>query len=320
MKKKILFLSAYNSTFVQNDFEILQKHYIVKNLDLSNRRKFVYLLIILKEILLADLVYCWFADFAAYMAMKAARLFHKKIIVAVGGYEVSDLPGYGGLTNKSRASRLKYTLHKATRVITVSDFSKGETENLNLGINIQKISIGVKSQKNISPKTKTILTAGSATKSHFKLKGLDTFVRVSLEFPDYRFIIIGNYDEEIKEEFLTINPKIKLTGKLEHSKLMNLMKEAQIYCQLSQRESFGLSVLEAMNLGCIPVVTKVGALPELVENIEYHCDYGDVNSTIIAIQKAIKSEQKEKIIEHVKEKYTLKQREKQLIELIEQVL
>ena len=319
MKKKILFLSAYNSPFVINDFEILQKHFIVKNLDLSNKRKFTYFLLIFKEILQADIVYCWFADFAAYLAVKIARFFHKKIIVVVGGYEVSNLPDYGGLTNKNRASRLKYTLNNATRVITVSDFSKAEIENLNLDIKVQKISIVVKLQENLTSKTNSILTVGSATKSHFKLKGLDTFVKVSLNFPEYEFIIIGNYDVEIKEKLLKLNPRIKFTGKLEHCKLMDLMKEAKIYCQLSQRESFGLSVLEAMNLGCIPVVTKVGALLELVDNSEYHCNYGDANSAEIAIQKAIKSEQKEEIIKHVKENYTLKQREEKLIKLIEQV-
>ena len=40
----------------------------------------------------------------------------------------------------------------------------------------------------------------------------------------------------------------------------------------------------------------------------------------IAIQKAIKSEHKEELIKHVKEKYTLKQREEKLIELIKQEL
>ncbi|MCD6177039.1 MAG: glycosyltransferase family 4 protein [Candidatus Cloacimonetes bacterium] len=320
MKKKILFLSAYNSPFVVNDFEILQNHFIVKNLDLSNKSKLAYFLLIFKEILRTDIVYCWFADFAAYLAVKMARFFHKKIIVVVGGYEVSNLPGYGGLTNKNRASRLKYTLNNATKVITISDFSKAEIENLNLDINAQKISIGIELQENLVPKTNTILTVGSVTKSHYKLKGLDTFVKVSLQFPEYEFKIIGNYDEEIKEKLLIINPRIKLTGKLEHGKLLDLMKEAKIYCQLSQRESFGLSVLEAMNLGCIPIVTKVGALPELVENKDYHCVYGDIVSTITAIQKAIKTERKEEIIKHVKEKYTLKQREEKLIELIKQIL
>ncbi len=320
MKKKILFLSAYNSTFVKNDFEILQKHFIVKNLDFSNKSKLVYFLLILKEILWADLVYCWFADFAAYLSTKIVRFFNKEIIVVVGGYEVSNLPGYGGLTNKNRTSRLKYTLYNATKVITVSGFSKAEIETLNLDINLQNINIGVEFQDNLTPKTNTILTVGSATKSHYKLKGLDTFAKVSLDFPDYEFIIIGEYDEEIKEEFIKLNPRIKLTGKLEHSRLMDLMREAKVYCQLSQRESFGLSVLESMNLGCIPVVTKVGALPELVENIEYHCEYGDVDSTKIAIQKAIKTEQKEELIKRVKENYTLRQREEKLIELVKQVL
>ncbi|MCK4979636.1 MAG: glycosyltransferase, partial [Candidatus Delongbacteria bacterium] len=79
-------------------------------------------------------------------------------------------------------------------------------------------------------------------------------------------------------------------------------------------------VLEAMNLGCIPVVTKVGALPELVKNAEYHCDYGDVGSTKSAIQQAINSENQDEIMNLVKEKFSLQQRGKKLIELIKQEL
>ena len=105
-------------------------------------------------------------------------------------------------------------------------------------------------------------------------------------------------------------------GKLEHGKLMNLMKEAKIYCQLSQRESFGLSVLEAMNLGCIPIVTKVGALPELVINTEYHCSFGDVDSTKTAIQKAIKLKSGKQFRKHIIDNYSLKSREEQIKKII----
>ena len=37
-----------------------------------------------------------------------------------------------------------------------------------------------------------------------------------------------------------------------------------IYLQLSRHEAFGLSIVEAMTYNCIPIVTNVFALPEIV--------------------------------------------------------
>ena len=40
--------------------------------------------------------------------------------------------------------------------------------------------------------------------------------------------------------------------------------KAKVYCQISVSESFGVSLLEAMACGCIPVVTDVDAMPMIV--------------------------------------------------------
>ena len=51
-----------------------------------------------------------------------------------------------------------------------------------------------------------------------------------------------------------------------HKDLVRHYKRAKIYCQFSRSESFGVSIVEAINFGCIPIVTNVGGMPEIVEN------------------------------------------------------
>jgi glycosyltransferase involved in cell wall biosynthesis len=319
--KKLLFISFYDSSFVKSDIGILEKHFLLENPNLKKYKRnlfgmFLMSIEIFWRVFHSDVVYCWFADFSAFLTVKAASFFHKKVFVVVGGYEVSNLPGYGGLTNKKVARRLKYTLQNATKVIAISDFSKSEIDRLKFGIDPVKINIGVESQKEIYEKTKLIITSGSATKELYQLKGLDIFAQATLGFKKYDLKIIGQYDEEIKKLLLELNPNLCFTGKLEHRDFLEMMKKAKVYCQFSQRESFGLAVLEAMNYGCIPVISKAGAMPEIIGETGFMSEIGNFESATDVLNKAIKSDRSEEIRKRVESIFSIHRREEEIITLI----
>jgi len=92
----------------------------------------------------------------------------------------------------------------------------------------------------------------------------------------------------------------KVIENIQHDELINLLKSTRVYCQLSYTESFGMTLLEAMSCGCIPVVTDRDALPEVVGDCGYVVPYGDVDATRKAILKAFKNRDVVKSINRVK--------------------
>jgi glycosyltransferase involved in cell wall biosynthesis len=104
--------------------------------------------------------------------------------------------------------------------------------------------------------------------------------------------ICTNRDYNLKgiptfKEAARLIPDMKVIKNLPHNELMEVFRKTKVYCQLSYTESFGMSLLESMACGCIPVVSNRDALPEVVADTGFVVPYGDVYKTIKAILVAL---------------------------------
>jgi len=324
---KILFIAPYLNTFIKTDLNLLQKHHQVKELIFPRayQRNLVYTLYtffkIFSEMKKTDIAYVWFADLRAYLAVICAGMLKKKVVVVIGGYESASLPEirYGGLIKKGQARRFRIILRKADHIITPSQFSLQEVQQVHSAARSSVISLGLPvnaAVKQFPAKEKLIVTVGNAVRTTSTIKGLLCFAETSISFPEYKFMIIGNYSEVEKVEIHKINKNIEFTGQISSKELFGILERTRIYCQLSLRESFGLAVLEAMQLGCIPVVTKVGALPEVVGETGFFTNYGDVDKTVSAINTALKSGDTALMQQRAAEKFDLKFREEKILNLL----
>ena len=80
----------------------------------------------------------------------------------------------------------------------------------------------------------------------------------------------GNPSREIIDYVKSISPSnINYLGYVETKELEKYYEESKFYLQLSRHEAFGVSVVEAMKYHCIPIVTNVFALPEVVGKCGY---------------------------------------------------
>ena len=63
-----------------------------------------------------------------------------------------------------------------------------------------------------------------------------------------------------------VGDSVKFTGRVEVSELESLLSHANLFVSGSSYEGYGLSTIEAMSSGTVPVVTRVGIHPQLISN------------------------------------------------------
>ena len=85
----------------------------------------------------------------------------------------------------------------------------------------------------------------------------------------------------------SIPSESKILEHLPRDEYENYLKRAKVYCQLSRDETFGISLVEAMAYGCVPVVSDKGALPWIVGNAGVIVPYGNAWKTVAGVMDAI---------------------------------
>lgn len=329
---KICFVShlpkSYSNTGYVVDYNLLKKNFEVRVVDFSSRspkKNLKNIIKLIKTVMWADITFSWFATTSASLTVLLSRLFRKKSIVAVGGYDAAYVPeiNYGAFINLRGKIPALICLKNADLVLAVSKFTKREILSKTkpkkaivsyLGINTEKFKPLGEKEKNL------VITVSGVSQNNLKRKGLETFVKTASLVPNARFVVIGGFTDNSIEYLRSIaSENVEFVGYASEKELIKWYQKASVICQLSYYEAFGLSPAEGMACGCIPVVTKERAgLPEFVSDNGFYAAYGNKKSTATAIKKALKSPQKarKKARERIKNNFSLEKREKELIKIV----
>ena len=265
---KILLVTVHSSTFTRVDFEILSSRHLVTYLDFSSSR--VSLLKISRLIKQNDLIYFWFISLRFITPLLLSKLLRRKVIFVAGGYDVAGLKelNYGSMSSEWKSLIIKGMIKISDRILSVSKSNYNEVIT-NCKIDPDKLEMiyhGFKSPEffDLDDKEDKIVTIGFIDNTSFYRKGIDRFLKLAGYMVHIDFNLIGRIDINLNN--IIIPENVRIHGYLGKEQFIKLLRSAKIYVQLSRHEAFGYSVAEAMQYGCIPVVSNCYSLPEVVGN------------------------------------------------------
>lgn len=322
-RPKILFVRNQTQRFVMLDLDLLRKDFAVQDWHVTSRT--VNVIATLRAVAASDAVFCWFASWHSALPVLAARMLKRPALVVVGGYDTANVPeaGYGSQRGGLRRVISRMVMANATHLITNSQSARRETVEA-VGINPEKISVvyhGVElpALYTWTQKQRLVITVGGVWRENLLRKGLLPFTQAACLLPDVRFAHAGKwYDDSIHELRDRAPSNVEFKGFLPDEALTALYLQASVYVQASLHEGFGMSVAEAMLAGCIPVVTHVGALPEVVGDLGIYIDRNTPDAISAGIKAAFQVEEgiRHRAAERIQTLFPLEARQRALHDLV----
>lgn len=125
-----------------------------------------------------------------------------------------------------------------------------------------------------TPRKGTPKTIGVVSRLE-RIKGMDmvvpAFAEIYKHHPSMRLLIVGDGSQRDLMEQQVQNAdlpeeSVRFVGRQGQDKLQSFYDQIDILLMPSRSEGFGLTAIEGMARGCVPVVSNTGGLPEVVED------------------------------------------------------
>lgn len=224
-------------------------------------------------------VFVMFGGYWSLLPALLGRLLRKKVFIILGGTDCVSFPslGYGSLRKPLQRWFIYQSYKNSTALLPVHEsliqstnplaapseqkqgvmhfFPKLKTPFITIHNGFSTIQAVLKKNEN-----SFITVAGAASLMRFRLKGLDKVVELARNLPDANFTIVGCNPN------LVHSPpnNLKLFDFLPYEEFKDLLSASRFYLQLSLSEGFPNALAEAMLHECIPIVSPVGGMPDIV--------------------------------------------------------
>ena len=252
-----------------------------------------------------DLYFSWWGG-GSIFPLIVAKLRNKPIVVVAGGNEVlfykdsvTQVP-YGYLDApwyKKIAVRL--VLGYVDEIIVISKFMQDGIKYLtNRDVSLAYNSVAVDKFCDLGLEREYVTSIFNFDPKVLSLKRGEVFLRaipsVLEEFPNQKFLVIGSdigkYPNIISlVKSLNIHDSVTFMHNISNEEMPHWLNKSIAYVQISDTESFGLSVAEAMSALTPVVVSKKGALPEVAGDFGEYVNHNDVKSVGLGIVKVLRA-------------------------------
>lgn len=333
--RRLLFVKSRRASFIELDQRLLAERYDVH--ELYQPGHFSDPRVVIRELLAADVIVGWWASWHTFLPFTLAWLLRKPTLLIVGGFDTAAEPeyGYGYQLGGARAWLSRLIMRSARILMTNSEYSREELRR-NAGIGPERVRVvhhGIPEADTAGggvgriltgivsdPDRPIAITVGIVDATNLERKGLRAFVQAAALVPEVNFVLAGRIVGAAGAELERgAGGNLSLTGWLEREQLESLLRQARVYVQASRHEGFGVAVAEAMLAGCVPVVTRAGALPEVVGDTGVLLDDASPRAVAIGVREALHLGSAEAARRRVRERFSVAQRRAGLFALLDEL-
>jgi len=223
-----------------------------------------------------DILHAHFAIPTGIAACLVGEKMNKPVVMTIHG---SDIHTYPYIYNCLYRNAVKYALMKADIVLAVSKYLKEHAMSIapEANIIVKRIGIDINLFRNEEREEKKesvikIIFVGNLIKSKGIYDLLNAFAKLCKMITKYQLnlLYIGDGPEKKalfdRAKALKIDQLVILLGARDHGEISRLINEADIVVLPSYKEGMAQVVIEACACGKPVVASKVGGIPEIVDN------------------------------------------------------
>ena len=255
-------------------------------------------------------------DLVHFTHFNAPLLYRGKFVTTIHDTTISFYPGKKMNSWWRKLAYnfvIRHAIGKAKKVITVSDNTKRDVENLfstsshkiqtvwnGIGEEFHKVSSVEQDavKQKLGVRAPFLLYTGNWREHKNLPRLLHAFKNIleqSSTLKNLQLVITGKQDPYYPEvtqtiEQLELQNSVKLVGLVDQEDLIRLYNAASVYVFPSLYEGFGLPPLEAMQCGTPVIASRISAIPEVCGNAVQYFDPKDIDDMSTQISKVLLDE------------------------------
>lgn len=246
-----------------------------------------------------DMYFSWWAS-GSILPLIKAFFCRKPIITIAGGHEsVVSRDSVSGITFGYLASpwykriATRIVLRYSTVVLVVSKYMVDHVKKLGaIDPSVVYNCVDTNTFKPQDVPKSFVSTIFNYDESKVMMKRGEVFLRsiplVLQTFPEQQFVVIGREGDAYERLLqlvrqLGIEKNIEFRGVVDNLGMPEFLNQSKIFVQISESETFGVAIAEAMSCGTPVVVSRQGPIPEVVGDCGDYVDHNNPESVAFAI-------------------------------------